>query len=442
MKTRIARDVATARRPGRPIPAAMGTAGWAQAEADRARLRTVLRAPSDWKAPATTSVPASITEHGAAVRTGGHALDPAQPRTGEQAKTIRTHFHAQPFQAKLAVGRIDDPLEREADRVADSVASGRPVGAIAVAPSFGVQRECAECEEEKKALRRKCASDAAERAAHAPAAVDRVVAGPGKPLEPALRQDMEGRFRHDFGRVRVHADGEAAELARQVNARAYAVGPHVVFAADEFSPATVEGRQLLAHELTHVVQQGGGATTVQRQPKSKADQERETAIERARIGGAFCTNAQDKTQSEAEQKLRLIPGKSDDKKYAVSLGWKDRALIQKKQAVSPQLLWEIATKARFFSGEAKAAYWQLVGNAVIDFGGSDAGLAILGVLRPRATERGRGRRRKHRSHTALGGFEDGLRHREAAIRDRIRGRPFEQQMHGYQDRHGIHEELF
>ena len=65
MKTRIARDVATARRPGRPIPAAMGTAGWAQAEADRARVRAVLRAPSDWKAPATTSVPASSAEHGA-----------------------------------------------------------------------------------------------------------------------------------------------------------------------------------------------------------------------------------------------------------------------------------------------------------------------------------------------------------------------------------------
>ena len=52
MKTRIPRDVATARRPGRPIPAAIGTAGWAQAEADRARTRTVLRAPPDWRAPA------------------------------------------------------------------------------------------------------------------------------------------------------------------------------------------------------------------------------------------------------------------------------------------------------------------------------------------------------------------------------------------------------
>ena len=52
VKTRIPRDVATARRPGRPIPAAIGTAGWAQAETDRARIRTVLRAPSDWRAPA------------------------------------------------------------------------------------------------------------------------------------------------------------------------------------------------------------------------------------------------------------------------------------------------------------------------------------------------------------------------------------------------------
>src|SRR5215475_10964837 len=66
MKTRSARDVATARRSGRAIPAAMGTAGWAHAEPDRARIHTVLRAPLDWKAPATPSVPASITEHGAA----------------------------------------------------------------------------------------------------------------------------------------------------------------------------------------------------------------------------------------------------------------------------------------------------------------------------------------------------------------------------------------
>ena len=79
----------------------MGTAGWAQAEADRARIRTVLRAPPDWRAPATTSVPASTTKHGAAgapiaapadiVRNGGHTLDPAQPRAGEQAETIAKH---------------------------------------------------------------------------------------------------------------------------------------------------------------------------------------------------------------------------------------------------------------------------------------------------------------------------------------------------------------
>src|SRR5262245_30824417 len=72
----------------------MGTAGWVQAEADRVRLRTVLRAPPDWRAPATTSVPASTTEHGApadVVRTGGHTLDPAQPRAGGQAETVAKH---------------------------------------------------------------------------------------------------------------------------------------------------------------------------------------------------------------------------------------------------------------------------------------------------------------------------------------------------------------
>ena len=298
MKTRIPRDVATARRPGRPIPAAMGTAGWAQAEADRARIRSVLRAPPDWRAPATTSVPTSTTQHGAPiaasadiVRTGCHALDPVQPRAGEQAETIGTRFHAQPFQAKLAVGRIDDPSEREADRVADSVASGRPVGAIAVAPSFGVQRECAECEEEeKKALRRKCASHAAERAAHAPAAVDRVVAGPGRPLEPALRQDMESRFGHDFSTVRVHSGSAAEQSARDVNAHAYTVGRNIAFGAGRYAPATHEGRRLIAHELAHVVQQSrveGGV--VQRQPAGKT----EATYERLVKQGKWCRDSEE-----------------------------------------------------------------------------------------------------------------------------------------------------
>jgi hypothetical protein len=83
--------------------------------------------------------------------------------------------------------------------------------------------------------------------------------GRGRPLDAETRALMEARFEHDFGAVRVHSDGRAAASAREVNARAYTVGRDVVFAAGEFVPQTSGGRQLLAHELAHVVQQGRGS---------------------------------------------------------------------------------------------------------------------------------------------------------------------------------------
>ena len=66
---------------------------------------------------------------------------------------------------------------------------------------------------------------------------------------------MEQRFGHDFGRVRIHADGKADASARAVGASAYAVGPHIVFARGQYAPATKAGEMVLAHELTHVLQQ-------------------------------------------------------------------------------------------------------------------------------------------------------------------------------------------
>jgi len=70
---------------------------------------------------------------------------------------------------------------------------------------------------------------------------------------------MEPRFGHDFARVRIHADDRAAESARAVDALAYTVGPDVVFGASQYAPATAAGRRMLAHELTHVIQQSGGS---------------------------------------------------------------------------------------------------------------------------------------------------------------------------------------
>jgi hypothetical protein len=88
------------------------------------------------------------------------------------------------------------------------------------------------------------------------ASVQDVSQSPGRPLDPGTRRYMEPRFGHDFSHVRVHTDASAAESARTIGAAAYTVGRDVVFGARRYSPGTRAGRQLLAHELAHVVQQG------------------------------------------------------------------------------------------------------------------------------------------------------------------------------------------
>src|SRR2546423_13678847 len=105
----------------------------------------------------------------------------------------------------------------------------------------------------------------------APASVDRALASPGRPLEPALRQDMEQRFGYDFSRVRVHSGAAAEQSAQDVNAHAYTVGHNMVFGAGRFAPGTHEGRRLMAHELTHVVQQTGVIPLIQRKPDPDDD---------------------------------------------------------------------------------------------------------------------------------------------------------------------------
>lgn len=84
----------------------------------------------------------------------------------------------------------------------------------------------------------------------------------GAPLPESMRGFFEPRLGYDFGGVRVHADGEAAESARALHARAYTVGSNIVFGAGQYAPGTHEGKRLLAHELTHVVQQSHGTAPV------------------------------------------------------------------------------------------------------------------------------------------------------------------------------------
>jgi hypothetical protein len=164
------------------------------------------------------------------------------------------------LQPKLAVGSSSDPLEQEADRVAEeALGSGR--GSQLTPSAMGLSRKCAACgerdEEEKgQAVQRRVSPGVAEGESEAPPIVEEVLrGGAGRPLDGTTRAFFEHRLGHDFGGVRVHTGSRAAESARAVGAQAYTVGRDIVFGEGKHAPEQREGRRLLAHELAHVVQQ-------------------------------------------------------------------------------------------------------------------------------------------------------------------------------------------
>lgn len=193
----------------------------------------------------------------------------ASPETAEHNRQAVAQALGRAVQPKLMLGRSDDPQEAQADRVAAQVMRGAPTGGLAHS-SEGVQRQCAECEEEQRkkeppadeqAVQRKAAGQPAGAVgASVPAATAAGIAalrGGGSTLPPSERSFFEPRFGASLGHVRVHADGPSAVLSGQLQARAFTVGPDIFFGAGEFRPGTVDGRHLLAHELTHVLQQSG-----------------------------------------------------------------------------------------------------------------------------------------------------------------------------------------
>ena len=140
---------------------------------------------------------------------------------------------------QMSINQPGDTYEQEADLVAEqALATPTHTDVSSAAPR--IQRFLGQSNGQMGAV---------------PASVDRALASPGRPLEPALRRDMEQRFGHDFSRVRVHSDVASEMSARQLDAHAYTSGYDIVFGSGRFAPATPAGRRLLAHELTHVVQQ-------------------------------------------------------------------------------------------------------------------------------------------------------------------------------------------
>ena len=156
-------------------------------------------------------------------------------------------------QPKLSVSPSDDPHEREADRVAERVTRAPTVRRACAACSAG-EGPCPKCEEEGGRVQRRVEPSSDSSAVSVPDGFARSL-GPGRALDPTTRAEMENGFGQDFGHVRVHTDARAAESARSVNALAYTSGRDVVFGAAQYAPQSADGRRLLAHELTHVVQQ-------------------------------------------------------------------------------------------------------------------------------------------------------------------------------------------
>jgi hypothetical protein len=169
-------------------------------------------------------------------------------------------------QTKLTVGSANDAYEHEADRTADMVMrkpentskNGAYTEGSPFMPTITpvVQRACTHCENDKEQTAQRKEAGAATGGFTAPDSVSRAISRGGSALDGNAKTFMESRFNRSFDNVQVHTDGESAASARDISARAYTSGNHIVFGDGQYQPNTDGGRHLLAHELTHVVQQG------------------------------------------------------------------------------------------------------------------------------------------------------------------------------------------
>lgn len=125
--------------------------------------------------------------------------------------------------------------------------------------SSGLSGRCDKCRDEQLQRKAPTAGMTTPVGGVVPPIVSDVLRSPGRPLDAATRAFMEPRFGHSFDKVRVFAGPAADSSARAIQARAYTHGHNMVFAAGEYAPGTAEGKRLLAHELTHVVQQSADA---------------------------------------------------------------------------------------------------------------------------------------------------------------------------------------
>jgi hypothetical protein len=299
----------------------------------------------------------------ARLNTATHAAQPeaaltaaALPRFGLDFSRIPINpTDAAVIQTKLAVNEPRDEYEREADRISEHVMR-MPEPELLRVNSNNLAPGPDHAPLQLKHFR---GNDSGKTAV--PPIVYQALRLPGQPLDETTRAFMEPRFGYDFSRVRVHTETVAEQSARDINAHAYTAGKDIVFDAGRFAPETRDGQELIAHELTHVVQQNASGLAVQRQPAPDPEGERAAAVAEAEAAQLSIEQLSD--QADLEVHYKLDGRKNRNKQYAWKLGGEDKKRIE-KHGLSADLQREITTKVRFFKGEAYSAYLMTISPAL------------------------------------------------------------------------------
>ena len=209
----------------------------------------------------------------------------------DQVGRLETNVDASVFvQTKLDVGSTDDPLEKEADSMAETVMRS---------PDYSfIQRKCQECEKEEKLQKKAITAEASSALpAKGDPSTSKVTSraiesslGKGTTLDQQTNSFMCGRFRNDFSGVQIHTDSEAIQMNRDLKAKAFTTGSDIYFNQGQYQPHSDDGKRLLAHELSHVVQQREGKKdNIQRQmvsePKPDLVDQRDGAPKATTCGG-------------------------------------------------------------------------------------------------------------------------------------------------------------
>jgi hypothetical protein len=174
----------------------------------------------------------------------------------------------QPAQPGLVVNRTNDAAEQEAETAANHVMQmPASENSFFRSPTNELQRKCSCGQEEKLQMKGEKSSTGGSTA---PATVSKALHSTCESLDGGTRSLMESRFGYDFSNVQVHNDSIAHQSSEDINALAYTHGDHIVFGKGQYEPSTNTGKKLIAHELTHVVQQGSAVDRkeIQRQTGS------------------------------------------------------------------------------------------------------------------------------------------------------------------------------